>query len=175
LKLPAGPERELTGVKGTPCSFSRDGKWLYFSLIDKDIDIHKFSMETGEIRQVTRDARGSYAVESPDGRTVYFSKPESELGLWRVSAAGGAPSQVLPNLARRTLFAVRNEGIYYMEREPRSIVLKLRQSSDGKDRELYRTKVIPNWGFSFSPDGRKVLFSQQDILTSEVLLIKNFR
>ena len=174
MKPAGGPERELAGLTGIPGAFSHDGKWLYFSLIKKDIDIYKYSMETGEIRQVTHDARGSYGVESPDGQTVYFSKPESELGLWRVPARGGPPSQVLVNLARRTLFAVRNEGIYYMEREPRSVVMKLRQFSDGRDRELYRTKAIPNWGFSFSPDARSIQFGQQDVVTSEVVLIKNF-
>ena len=77
-------------------------------------------METGEIRLVTRDARGSYAIESPTDRP-YFSKPESELGLsansLRAARFAGSPQSGAPQF----LFVVRNEGTYYMEREPRSI------------------------------------------------------
>ena len=150
IPLPNGPERELAGVKGTPCSFSRDGQWLYFSLITKDVDIYRYSMKTGEVRQVTVDARASHATQSPDGKFVYFSKPESELGLWRIPADGGTPRQVLPNLARRTLFHVFDQGIFYVARESRASVLKLRRFEKEGDVDLYRTTTPSGWPEFFS-------------------------
>lgn len=168
----AGGERELTGVPGIPCSFSRDGQWMYFSQFKKDVDIYKFSMVTGEIRRVTHDVRGAHAVESPDGQTVYFTKPEAELGLWRIPAVGGRPVQVLASLARRSLFEIRPEGIYYVAREARSAVVRLRRFADGAEIELYRTRATPEWGFSVSSDARRLLLTTEDSQTPEVLLLK---
>ncbi len=164
-------ERELQSVPGVPCSLSRDGKWLYFNQFKKDIDIYRYSMATGEIQQLTDGARASHALESPDGQTLYFSKPEAELGLWSVPLHGGTPAQVLPALARRTLFAIRQEGIYYVDRERRSVVIKLRRSSGGTITELYRTDAVPEWGLSVSPDASSILLSQSDTTQAELLLL----
>jgi serine/threonine protein kinase/Tol biopolymer transport system component len=169
-----GAERELSGVPGIPSSFSRDGRWLYFSMIKKDVDIYRYSMETGAVEQVTRDARASYAVESPDGRTIYFGKPEAELGLWRVALEGGIPVQVLRNLARRSTFSIEPEGIYYTERGADAAVIKLRRFRDGPDVELYRSAAVPGWTFGTSPNGRTLLIGEESAAKSEVIWFKKF-
>jgi serine/threonine protein kinase len=174
IKLADSSERELSGLTGVPCSFSRDGKWLYFSLITKDVDIHKYSMITGEVRQVTRDVRAAYAVESPDGGSLYFSKPEAELGLWKILVNGGAPVQVLPNLVRRSSFQVTSEGIYYARRNPRTIAIKLRRFVDGSDTLLYEIAATPGWGFSLSQAGQ-LLLTFENTSSARVLLFERFR
>ena len=42
-------------------------------------------------------------------------------------------------------YQLRDEGIYYVMRESRSIAIKLRPRSEGHDTELYRTNATPYW------------------------------
>jgi Tol biopolymer transport system component len=175
---PAGPGHEIPALEGKALRFSRDGKWLYFSSMKTgDIEIFKYDVQTREIRQVTHDSRAAHAVESPDGKTIYFSKPEAERGLWKIPATGGKPARVLPSLVLRTLFDAGREGIYYMAMEPRQVVLRLRRFADGKDYELQRLEpdAIPAWGLSLSPDERSILYSQYGVENAKVAIIEGFR
>jgi len=167
---PAG-ERELAVVSGFACSFSSDGNWLYFASIGRDVDLYKYRMATGEIRRVTHGERGMFGMESPDGRWLYFSKPEADSGVWRMPVDGGPVQQVLPEVARRTLFNVSNDGVYYLKRETRSLALRHKRFEDGSDVEIFRTSSNPDWGFSKAPDGRSFLLSQQDVAVSEIRVI----
>ncbi|MBS1825363.1 MAG: protein kinase [Acidobacteria bacterium] len=166
-----GEVQELRDVDGIPCTFSGDGQWLYFSRFQKDVDLFRYSMKTGEVRRVTYGERVSHAMESADGRALYFAKPEAELGLWRWEDSGKRAVRVLPRLARRNLFGVRKEGIYYMDREARSAVIRFVPFAGGKEVELFRMEETPEWGFTIAPDGRTILMTREDLTVSEAVLL----
>lgn len=167
-KLNPVSEKELIVVNGFASSFSADGNWLYFAPFGRDVDLYKYRMTTGEIRRVTHGERGIFGIESPDGRWLYFAKPETDRGLWRMSVNSGPEEQVVPALARRTLFAVSSDSVYYLRRDARSIVLRRKRFTDGSDVELYRTDALPDWSFSLAPGARGYFLCQQDAAISEV-------
>ncbi|MFN7936617.1 MAG: protein kinase [Bryobacteraceae bacterium] len=167
-----GAIRELSEVDGIPCTFSRDGEWLYFSRLQKDVDLYRYSLRTRAVQQLTHGERVSHAVEAADGRSVYFTKPQANQGLWRWDGAGRAPVRVLSRLARRNLFAVREEGIYYMDRDQHAAVLWFLPASGGQAKELYRMRETPEWGFTIAPDGRTILLTREDLTVSEAVLLR---
>ena len=97
LRPLSGPEREMAALTGIPASFSHDGKWLYFSLIKKDVDIYKYSMDGDP--PGPREARGS-SPASPQTADRVFLEVRIELAygtrggrlrrfcpIWRVTCS----------------------------------------------------------------------------------------
>src|SRR2546428_11292498 len=74
--------------EGRP-SFSMDGKWIYFrsNRSGKD-EIWKMPRGGGAAAQVTQGG-GFEAIETLDGKTLYFARSRAESGLWSMPAAGG--------------------------------------------------------------------------------------
>ena len=97
-------------------NFSRDGRSIYFaSNRTRDWQIWKRDLSTGQETQVTRHG-GFLAIESYDGRTIYYSKSEGG-GLWSVPVAGG-PEEVVTSALHRGYwghFAVTDSGIYLLD------------------------------------------------------------
>ncbi|MEZ5357152.1 MAG: hypothetical protein R2762_31325, partial [Bryobacteraceae bacterium] len=106
-------------------SWSRDGRWLYF-VSDRtgSSEIYKKPAGGGETIRVTANG-GHQAVESPDGKWLYYSKsvkrpgtPESlpgdgEPGIFRIPVTGGAEERVLEEgVCGR--WALSRTGIYLL-------------------------------------------------------------
>jgi Tol biopolymer transport system component/DNA-binding winged helix-turn-helix (wHTH) protein len=97
-------------------NFSRDGRSVYFaSNRTRDWQIWKRDLGTGQETQVTRH-EGFLAIESYDGKTLYYSKFEGG-GLWSMPVTGGPEELVTPALHRGYWghFAVTDAGIYLLE------------------------------------------------------------
>ena len=61
-----------------------------------------------EAARVTQKG-GVMALESPDGKSIYYTKTEGPSSLWKVPIDGGEETQVLESVARRS-FAVVEQG-----------------------------------------------------------------
>jgi Tol biopolymer transport system component len=113
------PQRLTNGLynHNTP-SWSRDGRWVYFQS-DRSgrFQIWKMPASGGEAVQVTQGG-GQGALESIDGRYVYYTKggtlASDSASLWRTSGPGGEETQILDGLAVFNSFAVVEEGIYFL-------------------------------------------------------------
>src|SRR5258705_230791 len=84
-------ERRLTTDNATDTnpSWSRDGRWLYFSSNRTGtFEIWKMPSTGGEARQLTRGG-GATAHEAADGRWIYFTNRRPFGNLWRMPADGG--------------------------------------------------------------------------------------
>ncbi|HBY63506.1 MAG TPA: hypothetical protein DEH78_27085, partial [Solibacterales bacterium] len=106
--------------------WSRDGAWIYFAS-DRSgrWEIWKTRTEGGsEAIRVTKHG-GFRAVESPDGRWLYYAKREPEGGLWRQPTAQGAEERVMalePSLWGA--WAIGARGVYRLEiGSPAAIVI----------------------------------------------------
>ena len=122
--------RNLRAITGGPYqnsvpSWSRDGKWIYFaSNRTGSLEVWKHSVEDGQELQLTK--RGGFnAMESQDGRTVYYSKFD-EAGIWSVPSQGGTESMVIagkPQVRYWGHWAITRTGLYLLsaetERRPR--------------------------------------------------------
>jgi hypothetical protein len=124
-----------------------------------------------EAIQVTR--RGGYdAVESPDGKWLYYTKTIPISGLWRMPTAGGEEVQVLQALASYTVF---DDGIYFLKPSGATTLLQFLALANGSIQSLATTGKRPVGGLTVSPDRRWLLFAQMDQEGADLMLVENFR
>ncbi len=115
-----GTPRRLTSgpLQNTRPAWSSDGRFLYFASDRSGTQqIWKIPAAGGTARQITHDG-GSEAEESPDGKTLYFSR-RSVPGLWSIPADGGEESLAIKDLQWENSrnWTVTRDGIYYLLRE----------------------------------------------------------
>jgi Tol biopolymer transport system component len=168
-------------------SFSRDGRWIYFSSVDAgEIGIWKLAVSGGAAVPVTKNV-GAIAIESLDGRDLYYveavDRPSS---VWRLPLAGGAPTKVLDGVVLGD-FDVVEGGIYYIDRVSGEAGVFFTDRPSGETRLRYfdlatrrSTTVARNLGvvgpgLSASRDGRTVFFTRADSSIDELMLVDNFR
>jgi Tol biopolymer transport system component len=159
-------------------SWSRDGRFVYFtSNREGDRQIWKVPAQGGAVVQVTRRG-GAVAHESPDGRSLYYSKrlwntgPE---GLWRVPVGGGEEQQVLEH-AFGVKWAVCSEGIAFLDLAAApGFAIAFYDFSTRQVVELAPVDTRRLWGLSCSPDCRWILYSPLGVLQSDIMLVEDFR
>jgi Tol biopolymer transport system component len=159
-------------------SWSRNGRWIYFGKgSNGDEQIWKIAPEGGAAAQVTRHG-GTGSIESADGKTLFFVKAlgGNRTSLWRMPVDGGNEIQVVPSLHRYN-FAVTATGIYYdtvtLQDKPSSI--EYLDFASGKVTTLYTLAKPVDLGLAVSPDGRYLLFAQNDFSGSDLMVVENFR
>ena len=163
-------------------SWSHDGRWIYFVNGDDahNPTIWKVPSTGGHAVQIAGH-RALFPLESPDGQYVYFSR---DWLLWRVRTDGTEENQVdgMTRLAGRgEAWRPFGSGIYYLT------------YADNNDKEeidyfdLTTKKVRPvfvpekplgmGWmgGLPVSPDGKWLLFAQTDQISSDLMMVENWR
>jgi len=155
--------------------WSRDGRWMYFTSKRTGRDeIWKMPDGGGPATQITHNG-GIGAVESLDGKTLYFSKETGTGSIWRMPSGGG-PEEQLADSLYRVNFAVTARGIYYMTRPGNSGTSELRfyNFATGKTTTILPIG-LPEYGLDISPDGRYLTYAQMDDAGSVLMLVENFR
>ena len=97
-------------------SWSIDGKWIYFASNRTGVyQVWRVPPEGGEAVQVTRQG-GFAALESPDGKFIYYVKTFPSKGIWRIPVNGGDELQILDSFTSefKTDWAVVKDGIYFI-------------------------------------------------------------
>jgi Tol biopolymer transport system component/predicted Ser/Thr protein kinase len=173
-----GRPQRLTSDPSTDAvpSWSGDGKWIYFaSEHSGEYQVWKMPSSGGKAVQVTRRG-GMMAFESPDGKSVYYTKRDGSSSLWKVPVGGGEETEVVASVARRS-FAVVDKGIYFISVPSSSsdCLIQFLSFASGKIKPVAITGK--SWPFSFtvSPDEQSFLYSQVDLLGSDLMLVENFR
>jgi Tol biopolymer transport system component/DNA-binding winged helix-turn-helix (wHTH) protein len=190
LEVDGGISRLLTTLPGADNggpNWSRDGKSIYFySDRGGSFQIWKIQLNGGPAVQITKNG-GVFATESSDGRFLYYSKL-GVAGIWKMPLQGGEETRVLDQPYRDFMitsggaricwwdWALVQNGIYFLnfETKPWASIEFF---------EFSTHKIIPIWtltkpagfGLSISADGRSLLYSQQELGRSSIMLIKNFR
>ena len=172
-----GAPRRLTS--GVYPSWSRDGKWIYFtSASPEDAQILKiFRMPaTGQGRAQVVAAGGGRAMESPDGNLFYFARSVTNSSLWRVPVEGGKESQVIESLFMEQ-YEVVEDGIYFIpELTPGAgSSIQFLRFATGAVEHVLNFKGYASGGLSVSPDGRSILYSRVDQSEADIMLVENFR
>jgi Tol biopolymer transport system component len=160
-------------------SWSGDGKWIYFASDRTGIpQVWKVPAEGGEAVQVTRGG-GLLPSESPDGKYVYYSKLKAVAGrgLWRVSVDTGEETQVLDS-SKSELGTVVKDGIYFINPDAKDgVALEFFDFATGKERrvaELGKVNIYAGC-VAVSPDRRHILYTQNDYVGADIMLVENFR
>ena len=90
--------------------------------------------------------------------------------------SGGEESQVLSSVNWSAFFPVK-DGIYFIPERgtDRKSSIQFLSFATGKVKIVAPISGSPSEGLSVSPDGRSLLFSQDDEAGSDLMLVENFR
>jgi Tol biopolymer transport system component len=174
--IPAGggAVRRLTNnpAHDTAPSWSHDGKWIYFgSNRSGEFQIWKIPAGGGDAIRLTSNG-GFAALESCDGKYVYYTHRPSGDGIWRIPTTGGEEKQVIPGIDLWGNFTVTERGIYFVPSEKGSI--RFFDFGSRRVHEVAKIDKPVQFGLSATADGQFVLFTQTDRETDELMLVENF-
>jgi len=180
VEVPGGIPHLLPTIPGADNlspSWSRDGKWLYFASKrgTEAFQIWKLPMQGGTAVQITRHG-GISAVESADGRYLYYSKFEQG-GVWRMTIERRDEEQVLdvggdgwPD------WALTSQGIYFFAFAKFSHpTIQFLDFASGKTHPVLTLERKPGWGLSVSSDGKSLIYTQDEFEESNLMMVENFR
>jgi Tol biopolymer transport system component/DNA-binding winged helix-turn-helix (wHTH) protein len=172
-RLSSGPSSEEVP------SWSRDGRWIYFaSNRSGGWEVWKMPSAGGSAVQVTRHG-GFAAMESPDGRVLYYAKGITVPGLWRVPTDGGEESELISSLEPGYwgYWAAVENGIYFLDTTGKPGIaffnLSTHRTTRVFDLENRPAREAP--GLAVSSDQGTILYTQVDALSRDIFLVENFR
>ena len=175
IRASGGEPRNLTdhpAFDGQP-TVSRDGRQIYFSSNRSgEYGIWRIAPEGGEPVQVTSGGNDRYALESVNGRTLYYSDLSS---LWIIPVAGGPRTLVVERFWSSMSWAVGRSGIYFTgsRNTPRTIDFYDFDSKAVSSVMEFEKETFS--GFSLSPDGESILYTQGEPPESDIMLVEDFR
>lgn len=174
-----GKPRALTSDNSTNVipSWSRDDQWIYFaSTRTGGFQIWKVPSQGGAALQVTH-SMGTAAVESPDGKTLYFTKNDGRDGIWKMPVEGGAETQVVTQAVYRYNFAVTERGIYFTPPRAKNGTSSVQflDFATNAVREIAKIEKPVDLGLAVSPDRKSLLFAQVDDAGSKLMSVDGFR
>ena len=155
-------------------SWSHDGKQIYFcSDRGGTREIWRMPAQGGEAVQVTH--KGALAaLESANGEFVYYTKSdEGTEGLWKAAVEGGEETQVLDSVVPNRGFAVADDGIYFVTGTA-PYTLRFLSFRTGRQRTLAKLDDHIIY-LNLSPDGKSILYTQNERAGSDLMLVEHFR
>lgn len=174
------PQRISTGKSGDQLpSWSRDGKWIYYSSDQTGrYEIWRIPAGGGPAQKITRN--GGYAgFESTDGKILYYTMLDQKNSSYSLMAKplDGSPERKILDYVSMNDFEVFEDGIYYIarRREEKQFSLKFYDFSTGASRLLTQFEGPRQAGLSLSPDRKTALFTKSATSGTDLMLIENFR
>jgi Tol biopolymer transport system component/DNA-binding winged helix-turn-helix (wHTH) protein len=173
------PRKLITNISGViRPHWSRDGKWIYFrSHQPGESGVYRCPASGGNAVLLSKDVDGDRPQESFDGKTLYFASHEDNSTLKKSALTGlpGTESEVdgLPRLRASNLWTLSPGGIYFVPAEtPRSV--QYFDLASKQTRQIFEADKNLDGGLSVSPDGRWILYTQEDV-NSDIMLVDRFR
>ncbi len=158
-------------------SWSTDGEWIYFmSSRSGAKQIWRLPAGGGEAVQVTSDG-GEFARASPDGTELYFTRGiYGSLELWKTALAGGAETRLDVPPIYDWGFTIAGNRLYFTTPlEGGTYPVVALDLSSGKVERVARIGFSPFPGFSASPDGKWLVYHQDEPSNSDLMLVEDFR
>lgn len=160
-------------------SWSRDGAFVYFASSQGGVyDVWRMNLATGHTTRVTHHG-GFAAVESYDGKTVYYTKFIGS-GIWSIPVSGGEERRIVdaPHVGYWGHFAPTGSGIYLLDadasRGPTIMFYSFQTELLRPVLRLDQSPVPWQANLSASKDGL-VLFFAQGEHKSSVTMVENFQ
>jgi len=176
-----GSPRRLTNEPSSEVvpSWSRDGRWIYFASDRTGRDeVWKMPSTGGLPVQVTHHG-GFAALESPDGRFLYYAKGMALRGLWRIPTHGGEEVEIIDSLkaGHWGYWAVVENGVYYLDTtaKPRIAFLDVNTRRTTRVFDLENRPATQAPGLAISSIDGTILYTQLDALSRDIMLVENFQ
>jgi Tol biopolymer transport system component len=166
----------ISGADNTEPSFSRDGKWLYFSSNPGSAitQVWKAPFPSGGSPvQLTKNG-GVKPAESGDG-FVYFARTFYGDEIWKVPANGGDETLVMKGtgLEDSWNWSLSPLGIYFMNGHGKR-TLFFYEFATQKTFPIFTMAKIA-FHPAVTPDGKSIVFSQVDQGDQSIMLVNHFR
>jgi Tol biopolymer transport system component/DNA-binding winged helix-turn-helix (wHTH) protein len=181
LELPDGSPHMLTTFpetnNGAP-RWSRDGKWIYFYSVHDPggYELWKISLNGGSPVRVTTQG-GFHGIESMDGRFLFYSK-FGECGIWKKSLDTNEESILPIHACKWFTWDVTRDGIYFLNPDPPpNGRIEFFDFAHGQTTPILALDKPASLfgGVTVSPDGKSLLFGQNELSESYIMVMKNFR
>jgi Tol biopolymer transport system component len=156
-------------------TFSRDGKWIYFaSMRSGDYRIWKMPANGGEAAQVTPN-QGRGALESPDGKSIFYHSASAIAPLWRLPISGDGPPQKVLDAIVWYNYCLVDRGIYYIDQNENETRIQFFDFVTNKTITVANNlgEIMP--GMTTTADGKTILYSRVDSSIDDLMLVDNFR
>jgi Tol biopolymer transport system component/DNA-binding winged helix-turn-helix (wHTH) protein len=160
-------------------SWSHDGAWIYFVHDDDALNptVWKVSSSGGHAVQIAgRDS--NYALESADGKYVYFARNNR---LWQVRT-DGSNEELVAGMPEIDVLGDRwypvEGGIYFLARGADGRALEFFDFKSKRVRPIFTLeRPTPGWmgAMPVSRDGKWLLYPQLDSMSSDIMMIENWR
>ncbi len=172
-RLTAGPEDESAP------SYSRDGKWIYFSSTHSgQSQVWKMPASGGSQVQLTRNG-GGFPEESYDERFVFYTKGNRLAGeVWKVPAGGGEEIQIMKSVQRGRNLTLDARGLYFapVRGQDQPVLIQFLDLESGAIKTIAQLPKGERWidaTLTVSPDRRSLLYSMYE-LEMDLMLVENF-
>ena len=154
--------------------WSRDGQYIYFhSNRTGNEEIWRMTVTGHEPVQVTKNG-GYMGYESEDGKWFYFSK-RFQAGIWKIPLGGGQETKVVDDNIHIRNWILKENGIYYMRVLDSSFNLEYRDLVTNKVRILANVPGVAGNYIDISPDNTWILYTKEEQVESDIMLVENFR
>ena len=129
----------------------------------------------GGTPQAVTSKGGIYAVESFDGKYVYFSRNAQDATIWRVPVEGGAEELVggAPKPFDSSHWVLTASGIYIIDAVGDLVLFEV--DKHRSTTVFHDQRFITDWSMAVSPDGREVVWAQIDARLADLMLVEHFR
>jgi Tol biopolymer transport system component len=171
-----------SSVRGVGATWSADGQWLYFNVIrDEDSSaerqIWKMPVAGGPARLAT-NAKGRYPRSSDDGRFLYYIKGTPNGPIWRVNLESGEETRIVDHPIFPFDWSLWENSLVYVRTDAnRHTSISRLDLASGQTQELMSlgNDVRLSRGLTVSPDGRWILYVQEDAYSGDINLVENYR
>jgi Tol biopolymer transport system component/DNA-binding winged helix-turn-helix (wHTH) protein len=157
-------------------AWSRDGKWIYFTAdVSRGHKIYRVPAEGGKAEQLPSGESAVCPAESADGVYLYFASREENFELEKVKLAGlkrEIQKEAIPRVMVWHLWEIAPGGIYFVPSGSSS--MQYFDLASHRVKEMFRLDKDFHDGFSVSPDGRYMLYSQLDEENSDIMVMNKY-
>jgi len=155
-------------------SFSRDGRWLYFSSTRTGrAEVWRMPEGGGPAVQVTQGG-GFKTSESADGSGLFYSTLDYRLCRLALPVEASAPaSGEVVATGVSSEWVVGAGGVYYVP--PRRDEIRYLDLKSGQSTLVRKLDKPAYWEITLSADGRTLAWSQTDDERADIMLAEGFR
>ncbi len=165
-------------------SFSRDGKWIYYSSnASGKWELWKTPLDGSSAPVQLTHAGGFAGWESFDGKTVYYSKWDQP-GIFSMPLTGGSETLVTLELMPKLWgsWALVDDGLYLIRPAQNTDtkelypVISFLNFATGQMKDVVTPKEAPHPGpsLAISPDRTRILYAEPNDGGSDIMIVDNF-
>jgi Tol biopolymer transport system component/DNA-binding winged helix-turn-helix (wHTH) protein len=158
--------------------WSHNGEWIYFRGSEGvGHQLYRCPVGGGDSTLLAGSQDLITPIESSDGKALYFPSrmANSNIMMLALDHSGATPQEVsgIPKVFSESLWTLVHDGIYFAPQDsPRSI--RFFDFATKHTREIFKADKDLGDGLSISPDGRYMLYSQDDESNADIMLVSNF-